>query len=107
MPSSVQPSAASTKINSGEPVSHRQIQTRPSAGLVCETYSESAEKVVNPIGGLVASSDDARCPSSTFHSCVKWSVPPTASHFPSGLAATEYAGHRPVGATSSPLSVSH
>ena len=34
-------------------------------------------------------------------------VPPTPSHLPSGLAATENAGHRFVGATSSPLSTSH
>ena len=34
-------------------------------------------------------------------------MPPTASHLPSGLAATENAAHRLVGATSSPLSTSH
>ena len=68
---------------------------------------ESGVNVTNPTGDLVASSDAASAPSVAFQSCVKWSVPPTPSHRPSGLAATENAGHRFVGATSSPLSVSH
>ena len=68
---------------------------------------ESGENATAPTGGLVASSERASAPSFAFHSCVKWSVPPMPSHAPSGLAATLYAAHRPVGAASSPDATSH